>query len=100
LATLTGCGGGSAAAPAGASAPQAPAAGQAISLSTTVGSPTKVTISWIASKVSGDKYEIYRNGKLDASAAGTADGTYDTGLAPATQYCYQVTVVNSTGTGM
>jgi hypothetical protein len=59
-----------------------------------------VAISWIASKASGDKYEIYRNGKLDASAAGSADGTYDTGLAPGTQYCYQVTVVNPTGAGM
>ena len=97
---LAGCGGGSGAvAPASGKQAAAPDA-QGIMLSTSVGSPTKVAISWVAPKASGDKYEIYRNGELDASATGDADGTYDTGLVPGTQYCYQVTVKNSEGAGM
>lgn len=98
---LAGCGGGSGAA-APASEQQATPAPlpQGIMLSTTVGSPTKVAISWVTSKTTGDKYEIYRNGELDTSAVGSAEGTYDTGLAPGTQYCYQVTVTNPVGAGM
>lgn len=100
LAGLAGCGGGAAAAPAAAPAADVSASHQAITLSAKVGSPTKVAISWVASKARGDKYQVYRNGELKTSAAASADGTYDTGLAPGTQYCYQVTVVNSTGAGM
>ncbi len=104
LAGLTACGGGASATnPAAGTATKAPASipsPQGMTLTTQAASATQATLSWGGSTESGDKYQVYRNGELDKSAGVDADGAYDTGLAPGTQYCYQVTVGNSQGAGM
>ena len=103
LAGLTACGGG-ASAPGSASSPASSPATTAtplgMTLSTDAASATKATLSWQGPIKTGDKYQVYRNGELDKSAGVDESGAYDTGLAPGTQYCYQVTAVNSQGAGM
>lgn len=102
MAGLAGCGGGtSATAPSTTpAATQTPAPGrQAFTLSVIPASPTKVSMSWQGSAADGDSYQVYRNGELDTAAATDAGGAADEGLLPGTQYCYQVTAVNSTGAG-
>ncbi|HEU5399396.1 MAG TPA: fibronectin type III domain-containing protein [Gammaproteobacteria bacterium] len=103
LAGLSGCGGG--ATPATGQAP-APSSGktstssqQAFTLSVTPASPTKVSMAWQGATASGDSYQVYRNGELDTSVATDGKTAADEGLAPDTQYCYQVTVVNADGAG-
>lgn len=102
LAGLGACGGGASTAPApstGAPQPPPPASTQGIMLAVTAASPTKATMSWAGSTAAGDKFQVYRNGELDSSVNAVASGAADTGLAPGTQYCYQVNAVNSTGAG-
>jgi hypothetical protein len=97
---LTGCGGGSGTTAAPTAPSAAPsAASQGIMLSASVGSATKVDMSWVDSRTQGAKYQIYRNGELTTTAAGSDGKAYDTGLNPSTQYCYQVTAVNASGVG-
>lgn len=103
LAGLTGCGGGTA--PATGPAPIPPAnqtsasSQQALTLAVTPSSPTKVSMAWQGSTVSGDNYQIYRNGELDTAAATDGKSAADEGLQPGTQYCYQVTAVSANGGG-
>jgi len=103
LVGLGGCGGGASTTPTpGTDVNQAPplAHTQGITLSAAAASPTKATMSWTGSSAPGDKFQVYRNGELDSSATGDSTSAADTGLAPGTQYCYQVSVANSTGAGM
>lgn len=103
LMALSGCGGG--ASPATA-APAANGTGstaasslQALTLSVTPASPTKVSMTWQGATASGDSYQVYRNGALDSAVSTSGKAASDEGLAPGTQYCYEVTAVSTTGGG-
>ena len=75
-------------------------AARPITLSAVTASASRVDMSWVASSVgAGDQYQVYRNGTLVASNSSDSSGTADTGLKPATQYCYEVTAVSSSGAG-
>ena len=102
LTGLGGCGGGGSTAPAPGPDPAQsppPARTQGITLSATAASPTKATMSWAGSTGAGAQFQVYRNGELDSSITAVSSGAADVGLAPGTEYCYQVNVVNPIGAG-
>lgn len=73
---------------------------QPITLSAVSASASRVDMSWVTSSVAaGNQYQVYRDGALVTSSSGDSSGTADTGLKPATEYCYEVTAVSSSGAG-
>src|SRR5579863_5340873 len=95
LSGLGGCGGGASTAPTPSTDPvpsQSSARTQGITLSASAASPTKAVMSWAGTTTKGDNFQVYRNGELDRSATSDSSGAADSGLAPGTQYCYEVNV--------
>jgi hypothetical protein len=100
LLMLAGCGG-SGVAPASAPPADAPhASPQGIVLATSAGSPTKVGISWADGGAHAAAYRIDRDGGPLGMVRDAAGTTYDTGLKPASRYCYQVTALDAAGAGI
>lgn len=66
-------------------------------LTATAVSPSQIDLSWSAStdNVGVAGYKVYRGGVYLKTAAGTTAS--DTGLSPATQYCYTVAAVDAAG---
>jgi len=95
-AMVLGCGGGGGGTTGGGdvSAPSVPAG-----LTATAASPTRITLTWSASTddVAVTGYRVTRNGTLRASPGATAYD--DTGLGPATAYCYTVSALDAAGNG-
>ena len=90
-ALLEGCGGGSGAAP-------VPASTAALVLEVAPDSATTVRMSWADSGTPGARYRIYRDGELVGTVR-DAD-TRDTGLDPASRYCYRLTAIDAAGTAI
>jgi len=63
-------------------------------LTTTTASTSQINLTWTAS-AGATGYKIYRSGTLLKSV--TTTNTSDTGLKSGTQYCYQVTAYDATG---
>ena len=65
----------------------------------TATSTSQVSVSWNASTDSGGSslagYQVYRNGALVTTA--TATSYADSGLSPATQYCYTIVAYDNAG---